>query len=168
MMPPIKVSQWLRGITEDFSKGLREEFERIYGGDEKVIEERRDAHIKALNQFGKIFGFDAEVIIARAPGRVNVMGRHIDYMGGFVNPMATDTEIIALIQARDDDQVILHNMDPEFEVKSFRIGNELPEEKIKDLNHWDHWTAKKFKEKEARGETLDWDEYVKGLSLIHI
>jgi len=162
-MPPIKISQWLRGITEDFSKGLRKEFERIYGGDEKVIGERRDAYIKALNRFGKIFGFDAEVIIARAPGRVNVMGRHVDYMGGFVNPMATDTEIIALIQARDDDQVVLHNMDPEFKARSFRIGDELPEEKIRDLNHWDHWTAKKFREKEARSETLDWDEYVKGL-----
>lgn len=162
-MPPVKVSQWFRGLAEDSSDGLRGEFERIYGGDEKVIEERRNAYIKALNQFGKIFGFDAEVIITRAPGRVNVMGRHIDYMGGFVNPMATDTEIIALIQARDDDQVILHNLDPEFKAKSFRIGNELPEEKIRDLNHWDHWTAKKFKEKEARGETLDWDEYVKGL-----
>ncbi|MEM2935691.1 MAG: galactokinase family protein, partial [Candidatus Bathyarchaeia archaeon] len=162
-MPPVKVSQWLRGFTKDFSKGLRREFERIYGDDEKVIEERRDFYVKALSQFGKIFGFDAEVLIARAPGRVNVMGRHVDYMGGFVNPMATDTEIIALIQARDDDQVILHNMDPEFKAKGFRIGDELPEEKIRDLNHWDLWTAKKFKEKTARGEALDWDEYVKGL-----
>jgi len=163
VVPPVKVSQWLRGLNEDFSNGLRREFERIYGGDEKVIEERRDAHVKALNQFGKIFGFDAGVIIARAPGRVNVMGRHVDYMGGFVNPMATDTEIIALIQARDDDKVILHNMDPEFKARSFRIGDELPEEKMRDLNHWDRWTARKFKEKEARGEALDWDEYVKGL-----
>jgi len=162
-MLPVKVSQWLRGLTEDFSNGLRREFEGIYGGDEKVMGERRDACVKAFNQFGKIFGFDAGVIVARAPGRVNVMGRHVDFMGGFVNPMATDTEIIALIQARDDDQVILHNMDPEFKAKSFRIDDELPEEKIRDLNHWDHWTTKKFKEKEARGETLDWDEYVKGL-----
>jgi N-acetylgalactosamine kinase len=162
-VPPVKVSQWLRGLNEDFSNGLRREFKRIYGSDEKIIGERRDAYVKALNQFGKIFGFDAEVIIARAPGRVNIMGRHVDYMGGSVNPMATDTEIIALIQTRDDDRVILHNMDPEFKAKAFRIGHKLPEEKIRDLNHWDRWTAKKFKEKEARGEALDWDEYVKGL-----
>ena len=164
-MSPIKVSEWIEKLTEGFPSESREEFERIFGGDEKVIEERRKAYLRALRHFGEIYGADAEVVVSRAPGRVNLMGRHVDYMGGSVNPMATDMEIFALVQERQDDWVTLHNMDPEFGVKKFRIGDELPEEKIENLDHWDRWTSERFREKVAAGEQLDWDEYFKGLTV---
>ena len=164
-MSPIKVSEWIEKLTEGFPSESREEFERVFNGDEKVIEERRKAYLNALRHFGEIYGADAEVVVARAPGRVNLMGRHVDYMGGSVNPMATDMEIFALVQERQDDWVPLHNMDPEFGVKKFRIGDELPEEKIENLDHWDRWTSKRFREKVAAGEQLDWDEYFKGLTV---
>src|ERR1700679_1772284 len=50
-----------------------------------------------------------------APGRVNLIGEHTDYSGGFVMPAAIDFRTIASIRARDDGRIVLSskNMDEE-------------------------------------------------------
>ena len=117
-------------------------------------------YIDLLKRFGELFGYDSRVVLCRAPGRVNLMGRHIDYMGGHVNPIAVNFEIIAVIGRRNDDYVYLYNMDPCYSAKIFKIGDELPDSKIHNLEEWDKWTVEKFREK---GGKYDWDDYVKGL-----
>jgi len=56
------------------------------------------------NRFTELFGASPEVVAA-APGRVNLIGEHIDYSDGFVLPFAiTDTTVVAL--SRRDDHII--------------------------------------------------------------
>jgi len=43
--------------------------------------------------FERAFGTREGLRIARAPGRVNLIGEHTDYNGGFVLPMAIDREV---------------------------------------------------------------------------
>src|SRR6202789_794395 len=42
-----------------------------------------------------------------APGRVNLIGEHTDYSGGFVMPAAIDFRTIAAIRSRQDGQIVL-------------------------------------------------------------
>ena len=55
-------------------------------------------------QFKKTFGVAPEVI-AQAPGRVNLIGEHIDYSEGFVLPFAIDAVTQCAISRRSDRQV---------------------------------------------------------------
>jgi galactokinase len=51
-------------------------------------------------QFRRIFtsGGEGPVVVARAPGRVNLIGEHTDYNDGFVMPVAVDRQIILVGQ----------------------------------------------------------------------
>jgi len=55
-------------------------------------------------EFTRLFGLAPEVI-AQAPGRVNLIGEHIDYSEGFVLPFAIDSITTAAINKRSDNQV---------------------------------------------------------------
>jgi len=49
--------------------------------------------------------YGREPRLFRAPGRVNLIGEHTDYNGGFVLPMAIEYETIAAAAARDDRKI---------------------------------------------------------------
>ncbi|MEH3115869.1 galactokinase [Pedobacter terrae] len=51
--------------------------------------------------------FDAEPILVRSPGRINIIGEHTDYNGGFVMPAAIDKAIYVAISKREDDEIHL-------------------------------------------------------------
>jgi len=63
--------------------------------------------------------------VLAAPGRVNLIGEHTDYNDGFVLPMAIEKEIAAAAQLRDDNQVVVYdvNFAPEME---FSLDNLQP------------------------------------------
>ncbi|MFO1030678.1 MAG: galactokinase [Planctomycetota bacterium] len=48
-----------------------------------------------------------------APGRINLLGAHLDYNGGDVLPMAVDRGIYLAIRARDDGRFRLRSLDQE-------------------------------------------------------
>jgi len=51
--------------------------------------------------------FGAEPAVFLAPGRVNLIGEHTDYAGGFVMPAAIDFGTLAAISPRRDGRVVL-------------------------------------------------------------
>lgn len=53
------------------------------------------------SRFETVFGASPTGAV-RAPGRVNLIGEHTDYNGGFVLPIAIEREVRALFRARDD------------------------------------------------------------------
>jgi len=52
--------------------------------------------------------FNAEPIVTRSPGRVNIIGEHTDYNEGFVLPAAIDKSIYVAVSKREDDQIHLY------------------------------------------------------------
>ena len=66
---------------------LKKEFVKLYGGDESDI---------------RVFA---------SPGRVNLIGEHTDYNGGYVFPAALKMNTTVLARKRDDDTVRLKATD---------------------------------------------------------
>ena len=64
---------------------------------------------KVLNTFQTLY--KEEPIITRSPGRVNIIGEHLDYNEGYVLPAAIDKAIYVGISKRNDDEIYLHSVD---------------------------------------------------------
>lgn len=61
----------------------------------------------AVHLFSSQFGGKPE-ILARAPGRVNLIGEHTDYNDGYVLPMAIDRETVIAARPRRDRVLRIH------------------------------------------------------------
>ena len=61
-------------------------------------------------EFLKRFG-PGPAFLSRAPGRVNLIGEHTDYNGGFVLPAAVDRDIRIAFRPTDDAKVELYSLD---------------------------------------------------------
>lgn len=71
---------------------------------------------RAVEGFRHRFGVDPEGV-ARAPGRVNLIGEHTDYNDGFVFPLAIDRDAAIAFRARSDGgvRVVAADLDAEGE-----------------------------------------------------
>jgi galactokinase len=89
-----------------------------------------------VEQFGR-----APTGIARAPGRVNLIGEHTDYNDGFVLPVAIDRAVWIAFAPRDDGRVHLiaanyDNQSAEFLLEDFApMGTGARSEKVKWVNY---------------------------------
>lgn len=61
-------------------------------------------------QYAALFGA-APSFLARAPGRVNLIGEHTDYNNGFVLPIAIDRDVALVGAPRNDMLVRVHSLD---------------------------------------------------------
>jgi galactokinase len=79
-----KVSLAERGLIMDLKMDLKKEFEMIFHRSDSI----------------KYF---------LAPGRVNLIGEHIDYNGGYVFPCALNFGTYALVRKRDDNRIRMYS-----------------------------------------------------------
>ncbi len=132
-----EVSKWLNWLESN-------EWERwargVYGN---ACKERVSSLKIPLTSAAKQFGETAQVFVVRAPGRLNLMGRHIDHRGGFVHPIALPREILLVAQPREDDIVEIHHAEPSsFPSRSFRISEVAPPRNL-SVDEWERWTREK-------------------------
>jgi galactokinase len=69
-----------------------------------------DVRGRVVRDFERRFGEPA-TLLARAPGRVNLIGDHTDYNEGFVLPMAIDRAVWVALRPRSDTKVVVHSLD---------------------------------------------------------
>ncbi|HOX39102.1 MAG TPA: galactokinase family protein [Candidatus Brocadiia bacterium] len=156
------VGKWME-IFSAMPAELRGQLATFYGDDAAAIEERRKSFLAVLRKFGERYGAERDVIIARAPGRVNLMGRHVDHRGGYVNVMAINREVIMVAASRDDDVVRMTNTDSEhFPDKEFRISELLGSMEWED---WLSYVNSRHVQQLVLNSRGDWSNYVKAAVL---
>ena len=76
-------------------------------------------------RFVEVFQSEPEIISA-APGRVNLIGEHVDYNDGFVLPFAIDAVTTAAIRVRSDSKIRIVSQQKPDEVYESTIENLEP------------------------------------------
>ena len=76
---------------------------------------------KISEKFAQLFGCDGEFFAS--PGRINLIGEHTDYNGGFVFPGAVDCGIMAEIKLNGSDKVCVYSIDMD-EYAEFGLNEE--------------------------------------------
>lgn len=109
-------------ILNEFDERVKPQLHTIYGADTSGQVER---YCHALRLYQATWG-EQDVMILRAPGRVDLMGSHTDYHQGFVLPMALDKDILIIAGRRADQQIVPHNTDPIFVPHSFPLEQAIP------------------------------------------
>ncbi|NOY80445.1 MAG: NTP transferase domain-containing protein [Kiritimatiellaeota bacterium] len=151
-------SEWAAAL-EDRTSPLCRSFPGFYGADPALIAERRNSFRALAAAAAETLGPDRPVLLCRAPGRINLMGRHVDHRGGYVNVMAISREILVAAAPRDDDAVTLRNLDENrFPPRKFCIRELL------DESTWTDWMD--FLESETVRRVLteapgDWSHYAR-------
>ena len=160
--PRRTVEEWLKILDGDDPR-VTKRLAEIYGTDPALHEERRQAYRDTLLEFARVYGTDSRVLLIRSPGRVNLMGRHVDHRGGHNNLVAINKEVLMVVEERRDNNVALHNRDfQQFKFRTFNIGEE-----VANLD-WDDWISTINSDKvmrmvrEAAG---DWANYIKAAAL---
>ena len=138
---------------------LWEEMVRIYGEEQSFIHGRLEDYRQVLDLAAGIAGEKERVLLVRSPGRVNLMGRHVDHQGGHCNLMTIGYETIMAVHPRTDDRVYLYNWDSErFPDRHFSIS-----ELIADLP-WEDWLSLVNSDKVSSLAVAaggDWSQYIK-------
>lgn len=104
------------------------------------------------NKFNELFPADGECGVYFAPGRVNLIGEHVDYNGGHVFPCALDLGTYAAVRKRADRKLRLYSMNFE------RLG--VMEASLDSLRYdrsydWANYVLGVIKAFEDRGYQID-------------
>jgi N-acetylgalactosamine kinase len=156
------VRQWLEKMKAG-GPAMRRCFEAIYGKHPQLHEEKRKTLTTVLKCYGKNYGFDAPVVIVRAPGRINLMGRHVDHRGGYNNFLAIDRETIAVAGLREDDVVRAVNCEPQkFKSQEFGISELIGRFAWSD---WVNFVNSDWVRNMLHSSQGDWVNYIKAAML---
>ncbi len=81
--------------------------------------------MKIQESFAELFGATPDVV-ATAPGRVNLIGEHVDYVDGFVLPFAISDSTIAAISKRNDNVIRVASVQQESKIFETTVENLAP------------------------------------------
>ncbi|EFJ30960.1 hypothetical protein SELMODRAFT_144964 [Selaginella moellendorffii] len=133
-------------IAEDERVPVRVSLESVYGHG-SLLDEARFRYARLRARFAEIYGSDPD-FYARAPGRVNLIGEHIDYEGYSVLPMAIRQDtIVAIGRSSESDgspALRVASIDSEkFKPCSFSVD---PSQEVDRLNHtWGNYVLCGYK-----------------------
>jgi galactokinase len=97
----------------------------IYGLDPILLRAEQARYMHVDRRFTEEFG-PSPARVLRTPGRINLIGEHTDYNGGFVLPVALDRDILCVARPRQDCTVRAVNVEPEFAPFSFELAHDIP------------------------------------------
>lgn len=127
-----------------------------YGGGGDDIRERCAQIRRALAHFKRRFPNERRAALLRAPGRVNLMGVHIDHRGGWCNYLPIPRETVFCFSPREDGVVSASNADPQYGDFEFSM-----DEGVRRMGGAD-WLGFVRDADTVRG---DWRNYVEGAAL---
>jgi N-acetylgalactosamine kinase len=84
-----------------------------------------ERYSRLVERFRSLFP-GSPLSLARAPGRINLIGEHTDYNGLPVFPFAIHRDLAAAFGPRQDSLVVLHNLDPAYPPREFALRAEIP------------------------------------------
>lgn len=93
-------------------------------------------HQILLDRFRRTFPDAPEALIARAPGRVNIIGEHTDYNGLPVMPMAIDREIAIAFSPSHEPQIDLVSVEESYPRAGFELSAGIPPD---ETGHWGNY-----------------------------
>ncbi|MBN1640991.1 MAG: galactokinase [Anaerolineae bacterium] len=96
-----------------------------YGHDGALLDAQRARYGAAAARLHDLSG-PGPVRFVRTPGRINLIGEHTDYNGGFVLPVALDRDVLFAVRARDDGTLRVANVETRFPSFSFAISADIP------------------------------------------
>lgn len=126
-------------------------FAKLY----RNIDHEKARYTDLISAFKEKFG-DRNMVITRSPGRINLLGRHIDHRGGSVNVAAINRDVVMAVSPRTDDVVNVSFADGAYPDKSFSISGLLG---LTPHRNWlDYLEAEPVKQalKDSNGEALNY------------
>jgi len=92
--------------------------------------------VELQTAFTAHFGAAAPALFVQSPGRINLIGEHVDYNGLSVLPMAIGRHVRLLVRPRTDNQVRVASLAHGFEPREFELGADIPPYPVGDWGNY--------------------------------
>jgi galactokinase len=86
--------------------------------------------------FDAHFGAPAPALLVRSPGRINLIGEHIDYNDLSVLPMAIGRHVRLLVRPRGDTRIRIASLSAGFGAREFQLDADIPPYPVGDWGNY--------------------------------
>ena len=92
--------------------------------------------VELQTAFTAHFGAAAPTLLVQSPGRINLIGEHIDYNDLSVLPMAIGRHVRLLVRPRTDTRVRIASLAPGFAPREFTLGTDIAPYPVGDWGNY--------------------------------
>ncbi len=104
---------------------------------------------KVLEVFKTLYGDEGDIRLFHSPGRINLIGEHIDYNGGYVFPCALEFGTFGVVRAREDKVLNLASTD--FDL---RVAVSLDDLEYNEVDDWANYPKGVIKIMQEQGYSV--------------